>query len=149
MGDVAHQRLAVPRNREGRWVVVCTGASLALTDPGSPGASKRRWTQRPGLGSAGAAHIQPIAVGNDLMWEGKSLSRGKEHDANLLSATTASAQMCCITNWRRVRLTLAYQRRQLREYHERRVQGTGSSVISPAPRQVFCPSIRVVIEAPR
>ena len=38
----------------------------------------------PGLDLAGAVHIQPIAVGNDLMWGRKSLSRGKEHDANLL-----------------------------------------------------------------
>ena len=65
-------------------VVVCTCASPAETDSGSRGASERRWTQMPGLDLAGAAHIQPIAVGNDLMWERKSLSRGKEHDANLL-----------------------------------------------------------------
>jgi len=85
-----NRRLAAPRKREGRWVVVCTCASPAETDSGSRGASERRWTQMPGLDLAGAAHIQPIAVGNDLMWERKSLSRGKEHDANLLSATTAS-----------------------------------------------------------
>ena len=65
-------------------VVVCTCASPAETDSGSRGASERRWTQMPGLDLAGAVHIQPIAVGNDLMWERKSLSRGKEHDANLL-----------------------------------------------------------------
>ena len=87
---VLNRRLAAPRKREGRWVVVCTCASPAETDSGSRGASERRWTQMPGLDLAGAAHIQPIAVGNDLMWERKSLSRGKEHDANLLSATTAS-----------------------------------------------------------
>ena len=85
-----NRRLAAPRKREVRWVVVCTCASPAETDSGSRGASERRWTQRPGLDLAVAAHIQPIAVGNNQMWEKTRSSRGGEHDANLLSATTAS-----------------------------------------------------------
>ena len=52
--------------------------------------AKRCWTQRPGLDLAGATHIQPIAAGSDLMWERTGLSREREHDANLLYATTAS-----------------------------------------------------------
>ena len=78
-----NRRLAAPRKREGRWVVVCTCASPAETDSGSRGASERRWTQMPGLDLAGAVHIQPIAVGNDLMW---AMTRGGEHVDNLLFA---------------------------------------------------------------
>ena len=62
--------------------------------------AKRCWTQRPGLDLAGATHIQPIAAGNNLMWERTGLSREREHDANLLYATTASYILCCRTNWR-------------------------------------------------
>ena len=62
--------------------------------------AKRCWTQRPGLDLAGATHIQPIAAGSDLMWGKTGLSREREHDANLLYATTASYILCCRTNWR-------------------------------------------------
>ena len=72
-----NRRLAAPRKREGRWVVVCTCASPAETDSGGRGASEGRWTQTPGLDLAGAVHIQPIAVGNDLMWERKAGREGK------------------------------------------------------------------------
>ena len=72
-----NRRLAAPRKREGRWVVVCTCASPAETDSGSRGASERRWTQMPGLDLAGAVHIQPIAVGNNLMWEREAGREGK------------------------------------------------------------------------
>ena len=47
--------------------------------------AKRCWTQRPGLDLAGAAHIQPIAAGSDLMWERTGLAREREHDANLFA----------------------------------------------------------------
>ena len=107
--------------------------------------AKRCWTQRPGLDLAGATHIQPIAAGSDLMWEKTGLSREREHDANLLYATTASYILCCRTNWRHdspfpSRLSESGSAGCTRAM----ARAQGSSVSPPALHRGFVPQQKVV-----